>query len=248
MSSCCTLYNEDRHYADPLLEPLRFCLSNLRQISHVYSCSHGCKVVAIRTGQIILLLIATVIAALISLIAFALKTCQPVDHFTPREAYLKFRGLSTSSGGQCDFIFCDLRSGVIYGGTKQNQYFYWEPGQEGFTTFALNQGFTTPGGVKINAKCKIAGAKELHIGEAKHTLPPLTEDQVSNLAQNATSISYAPYLGIIVARINNELRYMTPPNQVWQPVPTKKTWIPTGGRIHPDGSVDGETLIQVQNP
>ncbi len=250
MVSCCALFNEDRHSADYMLDPLRYCVSRLQDISRS---SPDCKSLALRTLEIILLVIATVITFLIALIAIARKTHKPADYFTPREALLKEHqlwGASLQAARDAPKI-CDLRSGVIYINPTRycQQYIYWEPGPNdyyGYSEDVFPEPCTTwIGKIKITSQ-GVEGGLMFDINETtRKNNAPLTESEVRNLAKNATSISYAPYLGIIVARINGEMRYMTPPNQVWQPIPSKKTWIPTGGRIHPDGSVDGETLQNI---
>ncbi len=248
MSTIEALLIEDRHSADPGLDPLRFCVRKWSWLCNAEN--QGCTRL-LRVVQAAALLVLSFFCALIASLAYLIKKCAPIDYFTPREALLKNSQLQLPFQTAVVLVKCDLRSGTLVCKTN-NGWFYWEPGLSD-VYHPLQIQFPTPRGSRFTSDGDIIGAQMRRLSDLLLQNPALTEGQAQKIIGTIprTQASFAPILGVIVLceSVTGVLlpvkKYKTLDMPGFLPLPDKTIWISTGGKINPDGTVVNETLIRL---
>ncbi len=252
MNTLRKLYAEDRHFADQGLDPMRFCEANWKQLSFDWEAKKDCQLVAECVCKAIALVIASCAAFFIMLLAMLLKATTPPDHFTPREAILKNGLLLYGRSITTIIVYCDLQTGTLVAHAVAGAKYYWEPGEPDY--LELTDEVVTNAGVKITRDGEMVGRDPSTLNDDTRMLDDVQvkRDVTTSFAkQSVRDVKFAPRLSVIIVQIaamnmSQPLHYYKAPGMgSYNLLPTRSTWIPSGGRIHPDGRLDGETLQSV---
>ncbi len=171
--------------------------------------------------------------------AGAYRPLRPPQALTSREILARHSDATTSAYPAVDY---DLSSGIFVAVDPQGQKFYLKPGMSRY--------------VPTEATDAILGFKRssvLNVGllmDQVHNRPLQEEDVRKMLIHERVmpiKYRYATWLGIVVIHLpTNEILYRTPGMTQFLKLPADGVTVPTGGKIRPDGTIEGEKNLALK--